>query len=590
MMKTQKFGVYIVIVAVAVIIIIVAITTSKPKSLDYSVSPYNSSVSALLLSNWVNNSIFVYTGVNDSEIGLYGLPSIYHIMIGKYGLLHDKLYFFGGNTTKVELTLNNQIFINRTNSTDLISTPFGSNAIIIQQNSTGMNRFMFQLKGNDSYKFTSNTLVISQNPTIYIYAPNSSFNVSSNVNNTYIYINGEKTSYLEISFSSVNKSMQDLMLQNNKYIRRWLTDSNNISLGGSFLTEYYTSLLLVKDDQNPVTGEFTASPSPIYMYAWVRDGSFAAMALQDAGHLNSAEKYWEWMASVQDNGTWYTRYNFWTSTPDTSYAISEYDSVGLFQLGVSSLYNITHNQTLIKQFLPEINKSLYWEESNINKNKILPQDLSIWEDVMAYNFWTQAMDLLGMRQSAYIFSVFGINSSNITHYANILNSTIQTDYYNGSMYAEYVTPASAYVNGSVKTVLSPTLIADSSSILPIAFGLVGIDSQQAKNDVSSMIKALDIEGGLARFTGDTYHYTDTLHDSSGPMPPWVITTLFLAYYDEKDGNYTGAFSLMKWSIEHSQNMLLPEAVDPNYNRPLITTSPLTWSSAMYIITSLNYKN
>lgn len=567
--------------------------TQKPKVLiDYNISTYNSSVSSLLLSNWVNNSIFIYTGVNNSEIGLSGQPFIDDIMFGHYSLLKSKLYFLGGTTKKVTLNLNNEVILDRSNSTDLISTPFASNFIIVEQNSTGQDTFIFQLKGNNVYSIGNDSIAVGNNPKIYVYSPGSLFNVSANVNYTNIEITNKGNMYLYISLSQLNKTNPSNALSlNDANIKRWLDKSDNISLGGSFLKEYYTSLLLLKDDQNPVTGEFAASPSPIYLYAWVRDGSFAAMALQDSGHINSAVKYWRWMDSVQkSNGTWYTRYNFWTSAPDTSYGIPEYDSVGLFQIGVSSLYNLTHNSSLIIQFLPAINRSLQWEESNINKSKILPQDLSIWEDILAYNFWTQAIDFIGMKDSAVLLNSFNKNNSEINYYADILNNTLENDFYNGSFYGEYVTPSELYINGTGHLVFTPTMIADSSSILPIALGLVPLNSVKTRNDITNMITSLNIEGGLARFTGDTYHYTLSLHDSSGPMPPWIITTLFLAYYYEKDGNYTGALNLMKWSIEHSQNFLLPEAIDPNYGNPLQTTSPLTWSSAMYVITAINYQS
>ena len=592
MARKEYIYVVFLVILIAVIFILTFFFIQKPKNLiDYNVSTYNSSVSSLLLSNWVNNSIFIYTGINNSEVGLSGQPFIADIMVGKYGLLKDKLYFFGSSTKNVTLNLDNEIILKRSNSTDLISTPFGSNSIIIEQNSTSADTFLFQLTGMNAYSLVNGTLIVGNNPKIYIYSPGSVFNVSANVNYTDVSIDNKGNMYVDISFSQINKTnISDLLFSNGIYVKRWLDNSNNISMGGSFLKEYYTSLLLLKDNQNPITGEFAASPSPIYLYAWVRDGSFAAMALQDAGHIASAEKYWDWMASVQQtDGTWYTRYNFWTSAPDTSYGIPEYDSVGLFQIGISSLYNITHNSTSIMQFLPAMNKSLQWEESNINKSKILPQDLSIWEDVMAYNFWTQAIDFIGMHDSAALFNSLNKNSSGISSYVNILNNTIESDFYNGSFYGEYVTPAELYVNGTGQLVFTPTMIADSSSILPIAFGLIPLNSVQAKNDVTAMIASLDIEGGLARFTGDTYHYTLSLRDSSGPMPPWIITTLFLAYYDERDGNYTGAFNLMKWSIQHSQNFLLPEAIDPNYGNPLQTTSPLTWSSGMYVITALGYK-
>jgi GH15 family glucan-1,4-alpha-glucosidase len=581
-----------VVLLVIIILIFVFFLTQKPENLtDYNVNTYNSSVSSLLLSNWINDSIFVYTGVNNSEVGLSGQPFISNIMVGKYGLLSDKFYFYGGSTKNVTLNLHNEIVLDRVNSTDLISTPFGSNSIIIEQNSTSEGTFLFQLKGNNTYSLVNGTFIVGNNPKIYIESPGSSFNVSTNLNYTDVTIDNKGNVQIDISFSQINRTgISNLLDSNNAYIKSWLNESKDVSLGGGFLKEYYTSLLLLKDNQNPITGEFAASPSPIYLYAWVRDGSFAAIALQDSGHTASAEKYWNWMGSVQQtNGTWYTRYNFWTSAPDASYGIPEYDSIGLFQIGISSLYNITHNSTLIVHFLPVINRSLQWEESSINKNKILPQDLSIWEDIMAYNFWTQSIDLIGMHDSAMLFDSLNMNSSKIVDYAGILNNTIEADFYNGSFYGEYVSPSELYINGTGHLVFTPTMIADSSSILPIALGLVPSDSIQARNDVTNMINYLDVEGGLARFTGDNYHYTLSLHDSSGVMPPWIITTLFLSYYYERNGNYTGALNLMRWSIQHSQNFLLPEAIDPKHNNPLQTTSPLTWSSAMYVITAVNYR-
>ena len=478
----KKWYFYAVLLIITVVLLTIFLAQKSKNLIDYNVSTYNSSVSSLLLSNWVNNSIFVYTGINNSEVGLYGQPFISDIMIGKYGLLTDKLYFLDGNTKNVTLKLNNEIMLNRNDSTDLISTPFGSNSIIIEQNSTGLDSFLFQLKGKNEYSLDNSTVTVGNNPKIYIYSPNSAFNASVNANYTNITINNKGDMYIIISFSQFNETnVSKVLIANGVYIKKWLYSSNNISLGGSFLTQYYTSLLLLKDDQNPLTGEFSASPSPIYLYAWVRDGSFAAMSLQDAGHINSAEKYWVWMKSVQkSDGTWYTRYNFWTSAPDTSYGIPEYDSVGLFQISVSSLYNITHNLTLIMQFLPVINRSLQWEELNINKSKILPQDLSIWEDVMAYNFWTQAMDLIGMKDSVALLNSLKENSSKINYYSNILNNTIENDFYNGSFYGEYVTPSELYVNGTGQLVFTPTMIADSSSILPIAFGLISLNSTQAK--------------------------------------------------------------------------------------------------------------
>ncbi|WP_243665618.1 hypothetical protein [Vulcanisaeta sp. JCM 16159] len=104
-------------------------------------------------------------------------------------------------------------------------------------------------------------------------------------------------------------------------------------------------------------------------------------------------KYWLWMCSVQNSsGTWYTRYDFWSGEPDTSFGIPEYDSVGLFQIGVWQFYEYTHNKSFLLAVLPCINKSLNWELKSISEdNGLIPKDLSIWESNYAYNFWTRQL-------------------------------------------------------------------------------------------------------------------------------------------------------------------------------------------------------
>ncbi|WP_243681228.1 hypothetical protein [Vulcanisaeta souniana] len=144
-------------------------------------------------------------------------------------------------------------------------------------------------------------------------------------------------------------------------------------------------------------------------------------------------------------------------------------------------------------------------------------------------------------------------------------------------------------NGSQTTYIHNG-IPDSSVILPIAMGLINPHNSRALSTVNKIMHVLMVNGGLARFPGDDYHYDSSLYDSTAPDPPWVITTLFLTMYYEDVGNYTGAVELMTWCIEHSQHGLLPEAIDPRLGYPLQTTSPpLTWSAAMYVITALNYR-
>jgi GH15 family glucan-1,4-alpha-glucosidase len=552
------------------------------------------SPSYLLLSNWVNESILVSAGIWDPYLPIsYQGISIQDIYAGHYGLLPIKIYVESdGNSTSAKLTLNNTIIINQNYGYAEFVFPPNSQQLAIYQKGTYNLKFLI-VTNQTVYSIKNHLLVINTTPIIKIYLDTATFEVNRNNSELYIHVSSTKnngTLHVIIGNYSI-ESLKLLQSQDYIYVSKWLNSSKIPSINGIFLKEYFMSLLVVKDDQNPYTGEFAASPSPIYLYSWVRDGSFAAMSLQDSGHIKSALKYWKWMSSVQiQNGTWYTRYDFWNGNPDKTFGIPEYDSLGLFQIGIWNLYQETHNKSIVEQFIPFINKSINWESYYILKNGLIPKDLSVWEDNYQYNFWTQAMDVIGLKDSALLYSILGLNASFVLKLESILNSTIQKYFYTNDGYAEYVSPAVQFANGKSQLIYIPTAIADSSSLLPIDFGLIPINSERALKTVNYTILELMRDGGLARFTGDDYHYSNTLYDSSGPMPPWIITTLFLALYYEYTGHYSSALKLMNWSIVHSQHLLLPEAVDPNYGNPLPTTSPLTWSSAMYIIVALNYKS
>ncbi len=315
------------------------------------------------------------------------------------------------------------------------------------------------------------------------------------------------------------------------------------------------------------------------------------MALQAAGYYGPAMKYWLWMCSAQNpSGTWYTRYDFWSGEPDTSFGIPEYDSVGLFQIGVWQFYEYTHNKSFLLAVLPCINKSLSWELRSIEDNDgLIPKDLSIWESNYAYNFWTQAIDDLGLYASAQIYRALGLNNTEILRAADELNATIQRYFYTGKFYSQAITSTVVYTSNGSQVTYVPNGIPDSSAILPIAMGLMNPRSTEALSTVETITHVLTVNGGLARFPpGDDYHYDSSLYDSTAPDPPWLITTLFLAMYYEDLGNYTGVHNILAWCVEHSQHGLLPEAIDPRLGYPLQTTSPLTWSAAMYVITAVNY--
>jgi len=560
---------------------------------------YNRSLSYfpsyLLLSNWINTSFLIITGIpipnatlNDFENSNASIKNIYY---GNYGILPYKIQFNIFPAYYAALNLNNTITIRGKNGQIEILSPYKMNSILILLFTKTKLTSSILIPSNYSITLHLNEAIINSNPPIYIY-----FNGTQKLINSssleILQISYSNNGYLEFSINDSNFYPPSYLINYNlNQVNNWLYKSskiNNIQINDKLVSNYYRALLFIKDNQNPVTGEFAASPSPIYLYNLLRDSSFAAMALQESGHLSSAYKFWIWESNIFQlpDGLFYARYNFYNGQPDIAYGMPELDSIGLFEIGVYQYFQITHNYSFLTSILPSLNKTLAYEINEINQNEfhLIPEDVGVWESNLSYNFWTQSIDCIGLYDSSLIYQFLGINNTLIKNTVLELNESIMKYFWNGKYFYPSLVPSVLYKNNTKIITLIPSYFSfDSSTILPIDLGFVQPNSQIAYSDVNQEITHLTVIGGLSRFTDDYYHYSQSLYDSSSPNPPWDITTLFLSYYYDLIGNISGSINLLNWTYNHSQNGLLPEAVDPNYGNPLPTTSPLTWSEAMYVI-------
>ncbi|WP_016732618.1 glycoside hydrolase family 15 protein [Saccharolobus islandicus] len=564
------------------------IISAKPSS-QYSSPSY------LLLNNWVNQSIWVVTGIPIPNPQLNGFPlyntSIRNLYVGKYGIVNLTVNF-DVPTTSAYLNLNNTINLISTNGNISILTPPNTPYILILFNTNSSTSIY--VKTNTTILHVNSSLVrIYTIPVIYI-STNASYIIQNNTEKIIVY---KGKWFVELSVGAQpNFNISGLAKLNEMEIGKWLNSSKlPTGLPINLLKEYYLSLLLIKDDQNPYLGTFAASPSPIYLYSWVRDSAFSAMALQLAGHYNSALKFWLWLSNAGQlqSGVWYTRYNFYDGQPDTTFGIPELDGIGLYEMGVYQYYNLTGNVTFLKQILPTIYKSVKYQIEMINESRyhLLPQDLSVWEDREAYHFWTEAINDLGLKSVAEIYRALNFsNYTTILYYEKELNQSIIGNFWNDNYFASALGVSVLFEGGKSETILSPEPPSvDSATLLPINLGYLPPTSNYSVSNFEIVNKTLLTTGGLARFPNDMYHYSQSLYDATSPEPPWIITTLFEALYLEELGKYNEALNLMNWVYDHSQHGLLPEAIDPKYAYPLPTTSPLTWSSAMFDIVALNYK-
>ncbi|HEY0010178.1 MAG TPA: glycoside hydrolase family 15 protein [Tepidisphaeraceae bacterium] len=137
-------------------------------------------------------------------------------------------------------------------------------------------------------------------------------------------------------------------------------------------------------------------------------------------------------------------------------------------------------------------------------------------------------------------------------------------------------------------------VLDASLYSIFKFHLFDVDDPR----VASTMKAIETDlwvktkvGGVARYENDYYH---RISDDIKQVPgnPWFICTMWLADYYITRAKSTAelklALPILEWTAGHAlESGVLAEQVNPYTNEP-ISVSPLTWSHATVVSTSIKY--
>ena len=101
-------------------------------------------------------------------------------------------------------------------------------------------------------------------------------------------------------------------------------------------------------------------------------------------------------------------------------------------------------------------------------------------------------------------------------------------------------------------------------------------------------------GGIARYTGDRYHWDESLDGRRDGIPgnPWVISTLWLAQYHIARARDLGELKEAQPLIDWAGMRALPSGVLAEQFHPLtgepLSVSPLTWSHGTVVATVREY--
>ncbi|MDP4094084.1 MAG: CBM35 domain-containing protein [Bacillota bacterium] len=385
----------------------------------------------------------------------------------------------------------------------------------------------------------------------------------------------------------------------------WFSGKTIPSFTDSELTSVYKrNLVMIKNCIRPGTstgdGAMPATTNPLtYSYkVWARDSAVTAMALDAAGFTAEGAAYWKWLAARQSpDGTFHTCFWLWDNT-NANFVEPEYDSMGMFLLGVYKHYALTNDKSFLDSVYSQVQNTANYIMNNINSNTGFgPADKSIWEegDYAEYYTYTQAAYAMGLKAAALIAAAEG--NSSLTDNYNGAGSAIMTainrddtSYYKGLWNVN-----NGYYDRCINTDNSANTMEDTSTDILFALGAIDVNSSRASRHISKMETDLAADTyGLPRYSNDTFYYTSQWspggNEALEASPSWPQMTMWDAVYQIYKGNTTAAYNMLEWFKQRTGTgfMVTGEAASNITEAPCVSTASEPVTAASYILASLAY--
>ncbi|MFD2370745.1 glycoside hydrolase family 15 protein [Brevibacillus sp. GCM10020057] len=332
------------------------------------------------------------------------------------------------------------------------------------------------------------------------------------------------------------------------------------------------------------SGAYIASPHfRPYQYAWLRDGTFTAYAMNRAGQHDSARRFYRWcdsvirkyadkaraaIAAVQAGRSTggneqflHTRYTVDGDEVAGEWGSFQLDGYGTWLWGLAEHVRLSSDYGLVQELRPSIDLTLdylrtCWQLSNYD----------CWEEV-------------GDRQHpATMAAIFG----GVTAIAGHVPQRAAELTFLGSSIRRFVIESGTADGKFVKSLGNPAVDA---SLLWIAvpFGLVGADDPLMARTVAAIERELLAGRGVHRYATDTYY--------GGGQ--WPLLSAWLGWYHVRTGRRAEAEDIFRWIEEQwlpaglpeqvQEHLLAPDAYGYWVAKEGTPAVPLLWSHAMYVV-------
>jgi GH15 family glucan-1,4-alpha-glucosidase len=339
-----------------------------------------------------------------------------------------------------------------------------------------------------------------------------------------------------------------------------------------------------------------------YSYCWPRDGALAAYALIKAGHSGISRRFFEFCSDIiHQDGYFLHKYN-----PDRSLAsswhpwiedhtarlpIQEDETALVIWAFWRHFQKYRDVEFVAKHYRPMIMKAAEFMTRHVDAATGLPlPSYDLWEERWGIHTWTVAAVIAGLEGAARFASAFGETQFNARYLrvAERMRKALLDHLWSEEhqRFGRSLMPAAGGYQ------LDMTL--DSSLCGLALFGAIAPTDPRVLKTLQAVAEGLTVNtpvGGLARYTGDTWHrVVDDI--KRVPGNPWFITSLWMMRCEiaaaDTVEQLDRSFRWMRWISKRClPSGVLGEQLHPETGEPL-SVSPLAWSHAEVVAALVEY--
>jgi GH15 family glucan-1,4-alpha-glucosidase len=394
--------------------------------------------------------------------------------------------------------------------------------------------------------------------------------------------------------------------------RNEVQDPRLAQLPPQIAAQFRRSLLIIRTQIDNGGAILAANDSDIletarahYSYMWPRDGALVAASLDTLGYQDITRRFFLFCRKVlpgdsgvlmhkySADGSWGATWHPWSVDGHKEIPFQQ-DSTALVLWALARHYQ-RHRDL---EFLDGLYHSLVVQAADFmvqyrDQNTGLPQpSYDLWEERRGVHAYTCGTVYGALRAAATLARLFDDPRAEMYDAtAAQLQSAIAAHLWD-PIANRFARRLVIYPDGRRER----DMVHDSAVYGLTAFGAFSPTDPRIRSTMDQTLARLQVNtdiGGVARYEGD-YYFRSSNDFAHVPGNPWIICTLWAAQYElacaTKAEDLKPVLQRLSWAVTRAaESGVLPEQIHPYTGEPL-SVSPLTWSHAEFIATTLQYLN